>query len=304
MAATPTMPATAGRSFAKDLLAGGTAAGLSKTLVAPIERVKILMQTQRADPLVRSNAVRPYSGIRDCFSRVYGEQGVASLWRGNGISVCRHAPGRALGLAFKDLIRRGLPTDATRGNAHLLAMNTFAGGAGAGMATCVVYPLDYAQTRLASDVGKNRHFKGLWDCMVRTAKGPGGLRGLYAGMSLTIPATVLYRGCQVGSWDTITKSPMGDSLQSNLVAKIFLADMISIGSAYIVYPLDTIRRRLQVDGGDRPLSQRAYTGPLHCARTIWKQEGIIKGFYSGAGANAIRVLGGALLLVMYDEVRK
>lgn len=33
-------------SFAKDFLAGGTAAAISKTAVAPIERVKLLLQVR------------------------------------------------------------------------------------------------------------------------------------------------------------------------------------------------------------------------------------------------------------------
>lgn len=33
-------------SFAKDFLAGGVAAAISKTAVAPIERVKLLLQVQ------------------------------------------------------------------------------------------------------------------------------------------------------------------------------------------------------------------------------------------------------------------
>lgn len=35
-------------SFAKDFLAGGVAAAISKTAVAPIERVKLLLQVQHA----------------------------------------------------------------------------------------------------------------------------------------------------------------------------------------------------------------------------------------------------------------
>lgn len=38
-------------SFAKDFLAGGIAAAISKTAVAPIERIKLLLQVSRADKL-------------------------------------------------------------------------------------------------------------------------------------------------------------------------------------------------------------------------------------------------------------
>lgn len=46
----------------------------------------------------------------------------------------------------------------------------------------VVYPLDYARTRLASDVGTGkRDFSGLGDCLIKTARGPKGVLGLYNG---------------------------------------------------------------------------------------------------------------------------
>lgn len=49
------------------------------------------------------------------------------------------------------------------------AANMASGGlAGAGSLT-IVYPLDYARTRLASDVGSgNPQFSGLGDCLVKT----------------------------------------------------------------------------------------------------------------------------------------
>jgi solute carrier family 25 (adenine nucleotide translocator) protein 4/5/6/31 len=45
-------------SFAKDFLAGGVAAAISKTAVAPIERVKLLLQ-------VRSEIEGPRQEVKD-----------------------------------------------------------------------------------------------------------------------------------------------------------------------------------------------------------------------------------------------
>lgn len=51
--------------FIKDFLSGGIAGIISKTVVAPIERVKLLMQTQHENEKVH----RPYKGTIDCFMR-------------------------------------------------------------------------------------------------------------------------------------------------------------------------------------------------------------------------------------------
>ena len=56
---------------------GGTAAAISKTVAAPIERVKILIQNQGA-MLAAGRLERPYAGITDCFKRTYAEEGMIS----------------------------------------------------------------------------------------------------------------------------------------------------------------------------------------------------------------------------------
>lgn len=43
--------------FVKDLAAGGISAGVSKTVVAPIERVKLLLQTQDSNPRIASGEI-------------------------------------------------------------------------------------------------------------------------------------------------------------------------------------------------------------------------------------------------------
>jgi solute carrier family 25 (adenine nucleotide translocator) protein 4/5/6/31 len=61
------------KSFIADFLIGGVSAAISKTLVAPIERVKLLLQVQDASSTIKVED--RYNGIGDCFSRVIKEQG-------------------------------------------------------------------------------------------------------------------------------------------------------------------------------------------------------------------------------------
>lgn len=56
---------------------GGTAAAISKTAAAPIERVKLLMQNQ-GSMLAAGRLDKPFTGIGDCFKRTYAEEGVVS----------------------------------------------------------------------------------------------------------------------------------------------------------------------------------------------------------------------------------
>jgi solute carrier family 25 (adenine nucleotide translocator) protein 4/5/6/31 len=64
------------------LLAGGVAGTISKTVVAPIERVKLVLQVQHAN-LEQIPVEKRYKGMGDAFKRIPAEQGIMALWRGN-----------------------------------------------------------------------------------------------------------------------------------------------------------------------------------------------------------------------------
>lgn len=55
-------------SFAKDFMAGGISAAVSKTAVAPIERVKLILQVQAANKQIEKG--KEYKG--KCISGQHG----------------------------------------------------------------------------------------------------------------------------------------------------------------------------------------------------------------------------------------
>ena len=87
------------KDFILDFVAGGISAAVSKTVVAPLERVKMLLQIQDAHKGIPAD--QRYKGVVDCFSRVNREQGFLSFWRGNVVNVIRYFPTQALNFAFK-----------------------------------------------------------------------------------------------------------------------------------------------------------------------------------------------------------
>lgn len=89
-------------AFMKDFVAGGISAAISKTAVAPIERVKLLLQVQHVSKQIAKD--KQYKGMIDCFVRIPKEQGFLSFWRGNMANVIRYFPTQALNFAFKVVI--------------------------------------------------------------------------------------------------------------------------------------------------------------------------------------------------------
>merc|ERR1712100_665408 len=88
--------------------------------------------------------------------------------------------------------------------AKFFMVNLASGGLAAAGSLSIVYPLDYARTRLASDVGSGKKtFNGLFDCIAKTAKEPGGVISLWNGFGVSVVGIVGYRGLQLGTFDTI-----------------------------------------------------------------------------------------------------
>lgn len=285
------------KDFMLDFIAGGISAAVSKTVVAPLERVKILLQIQDAQKFIPKD--QQYKGIVDCFSRVYREQGVLSFWRGNVVNVVRYFPTQALNFAFKDkyqkLFMSGL--DKNKEFWKFFAGNLASGGAAGATSLLVVYPLDFARTRLGADVGKaaaDREFKGLADCIKKCYKADGLIRGLYPGFLVSVQGIIVYRAIYFGAYDTVKAMVE----KPNFGTKFAIAQTVAAVSVTVAYPFDTVRRRLMMMSGE---GEKMYKGTVDCLKKITKEEGM-KGLFKGNFTNVLRSVGCALVLVLYDEL--
>jgi solute carrier family 25 (adenine nucleotide translocator) protein 4/5/6/31 len=286
------------KSFVTDFLIGGVSAAVSKTVVAPIERVKLLLQVQDASSSIK--AEDRYNGIGDCFSRVLKEQGMAAFWRGNLANVVRYFPTQALNFAFKDFYKKTLnPYDPKKQPGMFFIGNCASGGAAGATSLTVVYPLDFARTRLAADVGSGseREFTGLVDCLKKVAQ-KDGAGGLYRGFGISVIGIIAYRASYFGMFDTGKAMFFPDAKNANVLAMWAFAQFVTVSAGVVSYPLDTVRRRLMMDSGR---AEKMYNGTVHCFQRILKDEGA-KAFFKGSLSNVLRGTGGALVLVFYSKI--
>uniref|UniRef100_A0A5S6QJS9 ADP/ATP translocase n=1 Tax=Trichuris muris TaxID=70415 RepID=A0A5S6QJS9_TRIMR len=290
------------KKFTVDLLTGGVAAAISKTAVAPIERVKLLLQVQHAQKTIAVD--KRYKGIIDCLIRVPREQGFLSLWRGNLVNVIRYFPTQALNFAFKDTYKRLFigEVDKNKEFWKFFAGNLLSGGAAGATGLCFVYPLDFARTRLAVDVGKDaasREFKGLSDCLIKIFKHDGPI-GLYRGFFVSVQGIIIYRAAYFGFFDTIKATVSKDPKKMNFFVAWAIAQVVTVCSGITSYPWDTVRRRMMMQSGRKEI---IYKNTLDCAKKIITEEGF-SALFKGALSNVFRGTGGALVLAFYDEIKK
>merc|ERR1712195_468427 len=224
--------------FLKDFIAGGTSGAIAKTCTAPIERVKLIIQTQDANPRIISGEIPRYTGIGNCFTRIASEQGISAFWRGNFVNILRYFPTQAFNFAFKDTIKGWFPKYSPKTSFwSFFAVNMASGGlAGAGSLT-IIYPPELA----------NDH----------------GIKGI--------------------------------------AVKFACAQTAALCAGYASYPFDTVRRRLQMQS-EKPQSEWVYKGTMDCFAKIMKEEGTTA-LFKGAGANALRTVGSAMVLVLYGEIK-
>lgn len=285
-----------------NLAAGGISGAISKTITAPLEKVKLAIQNQDSNPRIISGEMKRYTGMGDCFKRHVTELGASSLWRGNVANCIRYIPTAAFNLAFKDNIKKLFPKYNKKTEFGKFAAAQIASGAAAGgLTNTLVYPLIYVRTVLGADLGAVKQFNGMGDCLMKTVKG-NGFFSLYNGIGPSSVGIVVYRGAQFGLADTIKAfNPYQKEVSVvGIVSKFVVAQVAVSVSGIVAYPFDTMQRRLQIEAG-KPKADQIYSGMADCFGKILKAEGP-GGFFKGAMANILRGTGAAIVLVMYDEI--
>ncbi|WJX54486.1 ADP,ATP carrier protein ER-ANT1 [Trifolium repens] len=282
---------------------GGAAAIISKTAVAPIERVKLLLQNQ-TEMIKRGQLKTPYLGLSNSFKRVFLEEGLIAFWRGHQANVIRYFPTQAFNFAFKGYFKSIFGYSKEKdGYIKWFAGNVASGSAAGATTSMLLYHLDYARTRLATDavvcrVTGQRQFKGLIDVYRKTLS-TDGIAGLYRGFGVSILGITLYRGMYFGIYDTMKPIVLVGPFEGNFFASFLLGWSITTVSGVCAYPFDTLRRRMMLTSGH----QNKYNSAMHAFREIVGQEGFLA-LFRGVTANMLLGMAGAGVLSGYDQLNR
>ncbi|EME78204.1 uncharacterized protein MYCFIDRAFT_72685 [Pseudocercospora fijiensis CIRAD86] len=158
--------------------AAGAFAGLTNTLLsAPIEHVRIRLQTQP------HGAGRLYNGPLDCIRKLGG----AGLYRGTSVTLLREA--QAYGfwfLTFEYLMNQ----DVKRNNYLRKEVATWKvalyGGLAGEMLWIASYPFDVIKSKMQTDAfGEKQRYKSMRDCFAHTFRHDGAL-GFWRGLGPTL----------------------------------------------------------------------------------------------------------------------
>jgi len=270
------------------LVVGGGAAAISRTAVAPLSRVKTLLQvwpqplsqvvsartvaesTARAlaSPLPMSSLGIKSRGWRAVARAMWRADGALGFWRGNGTNVLRILPTAAINHALFPWWKHrlagalGVSTEGAS-SLGLFLLRTGAGTMSVGCTLAVLYPLELARTRLTCDVAMTngrRTYGGIIDCLASTARAEG-LGALYKGFGVSASAVLPMLVVSHATFDSLRQVLLagrgGKDDAWATVARVGIGAVAALAAQVAVYPLDTVRRRLQLDG-----SSALHDGPI------------------------------------------
>ncbi|KAL4806331.1 mitochondrial carrier domain-containing protein [Aspergillus unguis] len=274
------------------VLAGGIAGLISRFCIAPLDVVKIRLQLQihsLSDPTSRIHVSGPvYKGTLSTIKTILREEGITGLWKGNIpaelMYVCYGAIQFTMYRTTTQLLAQLDP--------HRLPqpVESFISGAvGGGVATASTYPLDLLRTRFAAQgSGENRVYGSLLSSVKDIARNEG-IAGFFRGCTAAVGQIVPYMGLFFATYETLRPvmasapdlSPIPLLPGSGDAAAGVLASVLAKTG---VFPLDLVRKRLQVQGPTRALYVHRnipeYRGVFNTMGMIFQTQGV-RGLYRG-----------------------
>ncbi|KAJ3031893.1 UNVERIFIED_CONTAM: hypothetical protein HDU68_010852 [Siphonaria sp. JEL0065] len=283
-----------------DLLAAVTAAIASRTATAPLERVKVMLQTGAfSEPVAGlKKGEKPLRlGLGMVFRLLIKLDGVRlGCYRGNGINTLRSIPVALTQFGSYDLFRRVLSDhEHMIMLPHPLNVAVAAGLAGI-VSVTVTHPLELLRTRISLmhsrpddklniSTAKLRPSASLMDTARDIVANEGGVKGLYRGLGLSLLGIVPYLSTSFVLYETMKPKDTKElSFEGLAVASA------SAGFAQAVtYPFDLLRRRVMTEGlYMRDYNQSKPRSALRIMSDILRLEGAA-GAFRGLLPNLLKV---------------
>lgn len=227
----------------KQIICGGIAGCFSKTAVAPLSRVTILMQVQSMRPHKFTDGLSPNNtSLLSSLRKIYLEERIAGFWVGNGAMLVHRFPYTGITFAIQSWMKRHL--DAFPQVPRKLH-SFLAGGSSSMVAVTACYPLDVVRTRLTSQTGE-KYYKGIWDALVKIGRDEK-LSGYYRGLGLAYISAVPTIALNFAFYDHFT--PVYAALDMPPAVQALGAGA-SAGacSSALMFPMDLLRRQMQMLG--------------------------------------------------------
>ncbi|SGZ50373.1 CIC11C00000002117 [Sungouiella intermedia] len=256
----------------QSLIAGSISGAVARAVTAPLDTIKIRLQ------LVLLQA-EPVTGSR-LIANILRSEGVGALWKGNVPAEFLYILYGASQFTSYSMLNENLGDLQEKMDITLpKLLHLFLVGCGSGVfSTFITYPFDLLRTRLAANDSSE------FLSMTRTCKeilNLEGIAGFYAGIKPSMLSIVTYSGfffCTYSLSRDLSKHIEKAYYHQIWGVEAVCGSVAGATSKAITFPLDTIRKRLQV---------MPHSSAWSMLLSHWKLHGVI-GFYRGFGISLLK----------------
>ncbi|XP_062148597.1 probable mitochondrial adenine nucleotide transporter BTL3 [Alnus glutinosa] len=286
----------------KHLWAGAVSAMVSRTFVAPLERLKL-------EYIVRGEQKNLFELIKT----IAATQGLKGFWKGNFVNILRTAPFKAINFYAYDTYRNQLMK--LTGNEETTNFERFIAGAASGItATLLCIPMDTIRTKMVAPGGEALGgVIGTFRHMIQTE----GFFSLYKGLVPSIVSMAPSGAVFYGVYDMLKSaylhSPEGRRRIQNMKQgeELNALEQLELGPGRTLlygaiagacaeaatYPFEVVRRQLQMQVRESRLSALAT-----CIKIV--EQGGVPALYAGLVPSLLQVLPSAAISYFVYEFMK
>ncbi|CAJ0935598.1 unnamed protein product, partial [Mesorhabditis belari] len=275
----------------RQILAGGSAGLVEVLIMHPLDLIKTRLQIDQSN-----------RGMADCVRSTLRDEGIRGFYKGILPPILAETPKRATKFFTFEQYKHIFSTPGISP-----AITLSLAGLCSGMTEAVVVcPFETVKVRLQSM--KNANPKEVPTSMelareIIRAEGMG-TKGIFRGLTSTVARNGTWNMVYFGLYHNV-KVYIPDAKESaslNLTYRILLGFIAGSLASVVNIPFDVAKSRIQ---GPQPIpGSRKYHGCLQSMGLVYKEEGFFA-LYKGLLPKIMRLgPGGAIMLVVYDEVYK
>ncbi|KAK4574468.1 hypothetical protein LTR86_001309 [Recurvomyces mirabilis] len=307
-------------------VAGGLSGITSRTVTAPLDRLKVYLIAQTGNAQAAVEAAKSgkvgkatQRGARTLWKAVgelWAAGGVRSLFAGNGINVVKVMPESAVKFGSYEACKRAVAhMEGHNDPTNISQPSQFVAGGVAGMISqAVVYPLDTLKFRMQCEtVPGGLHGNKLLLTTAAKMWRANSIFAFYRGLSMGLVGMFPYAAIDLFTFETLKRRLVArnmkqygykheeDALPGNFTLALMGGFSGAIGAS-IVYPINLLRTRLQSQGtASHP---RTYTGIVDVTRQTIRGEGW-RGLFKGLTPNLLKVVPAvSITYVVYENCKK
>ncbi|KAJ2770245.1 coenzyme A transporter [Coemansia nantahalensis] len=291
----------------KTALIGGIAGCTAKTVVAPLDRVKILFQTHNAR---YAKFAGTHFGLFKAGAAIYRDYGIRGLFQGHSMQLARIFPYAAVKFMTYEQLKVGLGRRV--GDEHI--RNFLAGSLCGAISLSVSYPLDMIRVRMAYRTpAAGAPAERVWT-VVRSIYCEQahrlGVLNFFRGYPLSLMGIIPYGGVSFLTHEYLTSLGRGRFAAHAAVpeseqrasgrrrrrrrktrelrkwVELAAGGVSGMVAQTASYPFELVRRRMQIAGVHSP-SERVRA--MHVIRGVWDGAGV-RGFFVGLTIGYVKVV--------------